>query len=59
MPICAHTMVHATLVGHRDIHSTVGTVLGPHHLIVTSISAIVPVMIFEGQQNALQKEQTS
>ena len=29
----AHTMAHATLVGHRDIQSAMGAILGSHHLI--------------------------
>ena len=33
MPISAHTMAHATFLGHRDIQLTVEAILGPHHLI--------------------------
>ena len=29
----SHTMAHATLVGHRDVQSAVGTILGLHRLI--------------------------
>ena len=28
-------MAHATLVGHRDVQSAVGAILGPHHQITT------------------------
>ena len=46
----AHTIAHATLVGHRG---SVGVMLGPTTELVPSTGAIVPVMILEGQQNAL------
>ena len=32
-PISTQTMTHATLVGHRDVQSVVGAILGPHNLI--------------------------
>ena len=35
MLIGAHTMTCATLVGHSDVQSAVGAILGPHHLIST------------------------
>ena len=31
--IGAHTLAHATLVGHRSVQSAVGAVLGPRYLI--------------------------
>ena len=31
-PIGIHTMAHAILIGHRDVQSAVGAILGPHHL---------------------------
>ena len=51
-PLGAHTMAYATLVGHRDVLSAVGAILGPYHVITPSIGAIVLVMILEGRQNA-------
>ena len=33
MPIGTHTMIHTTLVSHRDVQSAVGAILGSHHLI--------------------------
>ena len=32
-PTGTHTMAHTTLVGHKDVQSAVGEILGPHHLI--------------------------
>ena len=31
----AHTMAHATLVGHKNVQQAAGKILGPHHLIST------------------------
>ena len=28
-----HKMAYSTLIGHRDVHSEVGEVIGSHHLI--------------------------
>ena len=33
MPIGAHTVAHATLVGYIDVQSAVETILGPSHLV--------------------------
>ena len=42
-PISTHTMTHATLVGHRDVQSVVGAILGPHNL----ISALHLMLLFQ------------
>ena len=49
MPIGAHIMVHATLVGHRDVQSAVGTILDPYHIIST-FHSIVPIVTFGGSE---------
>ena len=33
MPIGAHTMAHALLIGHKEVQSAVRVILGPYHLI--------------------------
>ena len=52
MPIGTYAMAHATLVGHRDVQSTMGAILG---LISILHWSIVLVVTLEDQQNALQK----
>ena len=29
--LCTHTTAHATLIGHRDVQSAIGAILGSHH----------------------------
>ena len=54
MSIGTHTITYVcTLVGHRDVQSTLGAILGSHHLIITSIGVIVPVVTLKGRQNSL------
>ena len=51
-----HTMAHATLVGHRDVQSAVGAILGPYHL----ISALhLCSHDFQGSAKCLPEKQAS
>ena len=46
-------MAHFTLLGHKDVHSEVGEIIGPHHLIGTLHCSTSDSM--EGRQSAFQK----
>ena len=48
----AYMMAHVTLIGHRDVQSTVGT----QHLIGILYWCLVLVMTLESRQNVLQKK---
>ena len=54
-----HTMAHATLIGHTDIQSAVGIVLGPHHQIGNLLWCHCSNRYFGGLEKCPPGKQTS
>ena len=57
--IDAYIMAYATLVGHRDVQSAVGAILGPYHLISTLHWCHYSSCDFGGLAKCLPEKQTS